>query len=622
MKAIYGDYSYTHCVRKICAFDINGLLQALQILDEFIHTEQKGYFVGYMTYEAGILLQTHCINAYTLPIPMHKDKKQPLLYFALYQKRKKLKPFKPKGKFALHIAKNLDYKTYKQHFFAIKENIKNGHTYQLNYTQEILLHSPLSSKQLFKHLSPRQKTPYKAYINNAFLKVLCFSPELFFKIKDRLITAQPMKGTIKRALYDEILSKKEQKTKDKALKLALQKDGKNRSENLMIVDLLRNDLSKVIMPNSLQIKELCAIHSYPSVHQMVSTIKGRLPNNFLLSTIFQALFPCGSITGAPKLKTMELISQLESRSRGVYCGALGLVSHKEISFCVPIRTLSKIHTQKVYRYGVGSGVVWDSICEDEFAELNLKSKFLNAKNQPYDLFETMLCRNGHIFLLDRHLKRLQGSAFALGFNIEQLSKLTLSQNTSQLDVTTFDRFYTHYQNLPYIDNTMWHNATHLCENLGVNVKNGFDSILRLTLHYNGSLHLESLPLSPIPTQRIVLSPQPLDSSHLLISHKTTHRPYFAAAQKMIEQGKIFDMIFYNQKGEITEGSRSNIVCEIKGRFFTPHLQSGLLQGTLRNMLLDSRLITQKKLTIKHLYNADRIFCLNSVRGVVQVELQP
>ena len=627
MKAIYGDYSYTHCVRKLYAFDTNGLLQALQILDEFITTKQKGYFLGYMTYEAGILLQAHYANAYAnLPIITHKHKKQPLLYFALYHKRKKLKALQPKGRFSLNIAKDLDSRAYNQHFLAIKENIKQGHTYQLNYTQEILLHSSLPSKQLFQHLSLRQNTPYKAYISNAFLKVLCFSPELFFKIKHNIITTQPMKGTIKRALHDENLNIKEQKAKDKALKLALQKDSKNRSENLMIVDLLRNDLTKVIAPNSLKIKELCAIHSYPSVHQMISTIKGHLKNDFLLSQIFQALFPCGSITGAPKLKTMEIISQLESRPRGVYCGALGVVSYKETCFCVPIRTLSKIHNEKIYRYGVGSGVVWDSVCEDEFAELKLKSKFLNAQNQQYDLFETMLYRNGRIFLLDRHLKRLQSSALVLGFNIEQFLCLVSSQRTNQLNITTFDAFYMQCGDLSCIDNTMWQDSTQFCKNLGVNkLKNvnglSDECILRLSLSHNGNLRLESLPLLPLSTNKVILSPKALDSTHLLISHKTTHRPHFATAQKMIEQEKIFDMIFYNQKGEITEGSRSNIVCEIKGIFYTPHSQCGLLQGTLRNVLLDSRLIFEKRLTIKHLHKADRIFALNSVRGIVQVELE-
>lgn len=627
MKAIYGDYSYTHCVRKLYAFDINGLLQALQILDEFITTKQKGYFLGYMAYEAGILLQAHCMNTYaTLPVITHQHKKQPLLYFALYHKQKKIKSLKPKGKFSLNIAKDLDSKAYNQHFLAIKENIKQGHTYQLNCTQEILLYSSLSSKQLFQHLSLRQNTPYKAYISNAFLKILCFSPELFFKIKNNTITTQPMKGTIKRALHDENLNIKEQKAKDEALKLVLQKDGKNRSENLMIVDLLRNDLSKVITPNSLKIKELCAIHSYPSVHQMISTIKGHLKNDFLLSQIFQALFPCGSITGAPKLKTMELISQLESRPRGVYCGALGVVSYKETCFCVPIRTLSKIHDEKIYRYGVGSGVVWDSVCEDEFAELKLKSKFLNAQNQQYDLFETMLYRNGRIFLLDRHLKRLQSSALVLGFNTEQLSRLVSSQRTNQLDITTFDAFCMQCGDLSCIDNTMWQDSTQFCENLGINGSKNIsklsnECILRLTLCHNGNLRLESLPLLPLSTNKVIISPKTLDSTHLLVSHKTTYRSHFSTAQKMIEQGKIFDMIFYNQKGEITEGSRSNIVCEIKGIFYTPHSQCGLLQGTLRNMLLDSGLLFEKRLTLKHLHKADRIFCLNSVRGIVQVELE-
>lgn len=626
MAVIYGDYVYKHCVRHIYAFDRDGLFQALKILDDFVCAKHRGYFVGYMTYEAGVLLQADSAPPYRHLLQRRRGAKQPLLYFALYMERKKLKRQKHKNTFPLGIARGLEWDSYQKNFLAIKNNIKNGHTYQLNYTQEILLHSAFSPRHVFNSLLSYQNTKYKARICNAFLQVLCFSPELFFSIKKGVITTQPMKGTIQRISQNNTPSRFSTKANDKALKRTLQKDSKNRSENLMIVDLLRNDLSKVIKPHSLRVKELCAIHSYPSLHQMVSTIEGSVGDDFLLSDVLCALFPCGSITGAPKLKTMDIIAQLESRQRGVYCGALGMVSAKDISFCVPIRTLSKLKHEEVYRYGVGSGVVWDSVCEDEFAELELKSQFLHAKNECYDLFETMLCRDNRIFLLREHIERLYKSALALGFELENLKEILAILCERECDMgmfkaDDFNAFYSRYRGLQDCDSGLWEEASGLCEKLGVNLgANDKACILRLLMRHNGALSLEALPLGLAPQPSVVLSLCALDSAHPLIRHKTTYRTHFEKARAMIEGGKIFDMIFYNHKGEIMEGSRCNIVCEIQGRFYTPHSQSGLLQGTLRDMLLRHGLIEQKRLKLKALQKAQRIFCINSVRGIVEVRL--
>ncbi|WP_317397257.1 anthranilate synthase component I family protein [Helicobacter bilis] len=482
---VFGDYIYTDSKRILQAFSYDEVIACLRIMQNHTKRKKKGYFVGYLTYECGLLLQdsyygmkdgknldskqlersagfkaqtienqaienldsktchtetlvevskvleskkdfstfaaTHtCKNidskksAPQCPTPAQvkgntesnpstnktNNIKEPLLYFELFLKRKKFKPIQKKYQKnkLFNIVKPLDKKRYILDFSRIKENIQQGHTYQVNYTQEILL-SPLLKKDsftYFKILSSRQNTPYKAYITNKHVEILSLSPELFFHYKNHTITTQPMKGTIKRAFIEKNKIKNEVKPNLKLYKQykkipkikgidkvsdfsnlkTLHYDSKNRSENVMIVDLLRNDLSRIGLQGSVRVKELFAIRTYPTLHQMVSTIQAKLPKHYGIIEILKALFPCGSITGAPKYKTTHIISELEQRKRGVYCGAIGVISKKECIMSVPIRTLYKPKQDTYYHYGVGSGVVWESLAEEEFSELQLKCKFL------------------------------------------------------------------------------------------------------------------------------------------------------------------------------------------------------------------------------------------------------
>ena len=609
---VYGSYTYKKPLRKLIAFDIKGVLSALDSIDIFLNSQNKGYFVGYITYEAGVLLSTYKLGAYEhlhkAIIQLHQSVSytSPLLYFTLFKKRKKFKFLHTHTKPSLHIVKGLDSKAYTQGFQVIKNHIHKGDSYQVNFTQEILLHSPTKPKHLFKQLLSHQNTTYKAYMKNVFMEILCFSPELFFKVKNHTITAQPMKGTIKRGKGGE----------DRELKGRLQADSKNRSENIMIVDLLRNDLSKIIKPHSLRVKELCAIHSYPSLHQMVSTLQGRLAH-ICIREIFQALFPCGSISGAPKLKTMEIIHSLESRLRGVYCGALGVISAKDTSLCVPIRTLFKHSSESCYHYGVGSGVVWDSVCEEEYAELALKSRFLSAK-EDYALFETMLYDEGHIFLLAQHLNRMYKSACDLGFESKLIQRLCAVVSPSETNIS--DDFITRYSYICFDgEDRLWGRAHFLFEFLQMPLPYK-RCIVRLTLSRDGVLNLSISPLDDIASHTLLVSSQNIDKHNPLIYHKTTQRAHFANAQELIKEHKIFDMLYCNKKGFVSEGSRSNVLCEIEGRYYTPRIQNGLLGGTLRAVLLDNGCIREKNLYLKHLKKASRILCINSVRGIVEVKL--
>ncbi|MCX2717327.1 bifunctional anthranilate synthase component I family protein/class IV aminotransferase [Helicobacter sp. MIT 21-1697] len=613
---IYGNFKYKNPTRKLIAFDVQGVLSALECIESTLKSKPKGYFVGYMTYEAGVLLQAYQAKAY-IHLSRHlkttiSPYKQPLLYFAYFTQRHKCKNLKMPHHtpFSLFALQGLDNERYKSAFKRIKEYILKGESYQINYTQELKLYSKVRSKQLFKEILLRQNTAYKAYIKNTFGEILCFSPELFFKVKNRTITAQPMKGTIKRAKIH---------TLDSLQKRTLQQDRKNRSENMMIVDLLRNDLSKIIKPNSLHIKNLCAIKSYPTLFQMVSTLQGKISKHTSLRDIFCALFPCGSITGAPKLKTMEIIQSLESRQRGVYCGALGVISAKKMSFCVPIRTLFKSTKEDFYRYGVGSGVVWDSVCESEYAELALKTHFLQAiPLESFALFETMLFDNGRIFLLKEHLERLLRSARQCGFDVTHLVSFVTSFRESYVPHLTFSHLV-----FPHIESLAQRDCVKQAQVFFTFCKQQMPqerAILRLSLLPNGSLNLVIKPFVPHRSTRVILSAYRQDSHNLFLRHKSTQRAHFADSVKLIESGAVFDVLYCNQKGELCEGARSNIVLEIEGRFYTPKRKSGLLSGTLAQVLLQSGAIEAKTLTHKHLAKAQTIYCINSVRGIVQVQL--
>ncbi|RDU66091.1 chorismate-binding protein [Helicobacter didelphidarum] len=434
---IYGKYRYIKPIKTLIAWNYHDILKCLSYIQTHIDKKKKGYFVGYLTYESAIILQAYHYLEHKIFKQMKTNKledsiTQPLLYFSLFKKCKKIKKEKDlklfhkhkdfiKNKnivktnshclvrnenFLLHselfeVLEGLNKDCYHKNFYDIKNAISKGESYQVNYTQEIKLKPMLkiSSWQYFLLLSRMQYTKYRAYIANEYTEILSFSPELFFKVKGNEIITQPMKGTIARAYRNNLkqqhdITLKSKQTRfvhtkkrkqhsyeidvkqDLKNKKKLQNDLKNRSENVMIVDLLRNDLSRIATQGSLKVSELFTIHTYPTLHQMVSTIRARLSKKYRILDILYALFPCGSITGAPKLETMSLISQLESRKRGVYCGAIGVLSKKKISLSIPIRTLSKATNESFYRYGVGSGIVWDSNMEHEFEELKLKCNFL------------------------------------------------------------------------------------------------------------------------------------------------------------------------------------------------------------------------------------------------------
>ena len=641
---IFGHHKYKKSILKLSARNYKEAKKLFETIEQYKH---KYYFLGYVEYEFYKILQDK-----------HFVSTEPLAYFEAFAKKKKLSYKNLKAnKFLRYYPhfysektphKALDFKSYEEGFKCIKAAIAKGQSYQVNFTQEFFLHTEIEGFMLFKLLLERQNTPYAMYFKNEFKEILSFSPELFFATKKhknsvRIIT-KPMKGTIKKG-------KNKQENKHNAE--LLQKDLKNRSENVMIVDLLRNDLAHIAKAKSIKVSKLFNIESYKTLLQMTSSIEGTLRKNVGFFEIFKALFPCGSITGAPKLETIELIQSLEQRDRGVYCGALGLIHKDKSVFNVGIRTLCKKAGKKAFSYGVGSGVVWDSVLNEEFRELELKSSFLkhsvkrgnvgqdsldqsNAKKDmanvrmgDFYLFETMLGLGDRVLFFKEHVERIIKSAKHFGFEYENLKSAFakvleakrdfkgFSGDLSKINTKLFSGnygFFDVWENLE-IKNAFFENQSFTTKNLN---KNAY--ILRLILCQNGKYDFEIVPLLPLVSTTLRLS-KILSIKDDLTFHKTSLNALYATQSILWKEDKCFDVAFFNTKKELCEGTRSNIVVQKGGKYYTPKLECGLLAGIYRQFLLQIGAIQECVLSLEDLQNADKIYCLNSVRGLVRVELE-
>lgn len=472
----------------------------------------------------------------------------------------------------------------------IKEYILRGDTYQVNYTLKLLFDFAGSPESLYLALRRNQPVSYSAYLHLGNERILSFSPELFFRKTGPHCLVKPMKGTMARG-----------RTIDEDLRFAtaLRNDPKNRSENVMIVDLLRNDLGRLSTMGSVKANSLFTVETYSTVHQLTSSIEGQVDLHIDLEKLFKALFPCGSVTGAPKIRTMEIINELEQEKRGVYTGAIGYLSPTgDAVFNVPIRTvlLRNNHGEM----GIGSGVVHDSNPKAEWQECLLKGRFLTHPRPDFQLIETLLWQRGSGFwLFDLHLNRLEQSA----------------------------RYFDYPMNTEDLKNTL--NAKAKCWSEDV-------ARVRLLLFRDGRVAIEHTPCPapaaidiPLPTTadgpalpRALFSTEPTDSSSPFLYHKTTLRPLYNAERQRALDRDAFDVIFVNERGEITEGSISNVLIRQGTQFFTPPIDSGLLPGICREHLMARHpdLISEKVLFPKDLRNAHAIYLINSVRGVVQVQL--
>ena len=448
-------------------------------------------------------------------------------------------------------------------------HIACGDVYQLNLTWRIDFTFFGSHLALYRKLRRSQPVNYGAYLSLPDRIIMSLSPELFLERSGDVLVSNPMKGT--RARDGD-------KGTDQALAIALQQSEKDRAENLMIVDLIRNDLGKIAQIGSVRVDRLFAIEQYPTVYQMVSQVSGRVPDRSLFPTL-QALFPSGSVTGAPKIRAMEIIGDLERSSRGIYTGAIGHIRPGgDFVFNVAIRTIELTPNNRG-RLHVGSGIVADSSTNAEYAECWSKARFLTELPSDFALLETLLLQDGQLKRLDAHLLRLKQSADFFGFKYDE----------SRIRETLL---YTQKKSLE---------GSHR---------------VRLTLEKDGRIDVGFQPLVYLP-QRIsfVLAPDRVDSSNILLLHKTTARGLYDRALRRLKT-ECFDALFFNQREELTEGARSNVFLLKNGVWFTPPVESGLLDGIMRQEILRTRPVRVQKLYYDDLINADAVYLSNALRGLV------
>ncbi len=562
---------FTHPSEVLKAYHPDEVRPLLDRLEEA--TRGGAYAAGYLAYE--------CAPAFEATAQVHSRTAQPLAQFGLFDVPETMLPMAPVAEPLTCTPWVLDTtpEAYAHNIHLIHEAIARGDTYQINYTLRAAARlTGGSGRQFYERLRRAQRADYCAWLDCGDFQILSASPELFFAKSGNVVTTRPMKGTVRRGVQPE---------EDAALERWLSESRKNRAENLMIVDLLRNDLSRIARPGSVHVPALFTIERYPTVLQMTSTVQATLRDEIALGDLFAALFPCGSITGAPKLKSMELIRQLEHTPRGPYCGAIGWIKPGgDAQFNVAIRTLTLDTGSSAMICGLGGGITWDSRSDEEYAEVVTKSKFLEFEPKEYELLETLLLRDGQFWLEDLHLARLARSAATLGFPPPAPA---LQQ--------TLTRYALQYP--------------------------GGDYRVRLCYSREGAVHLEGFPIAPNPplTVPVALARSPVSSQDPLLQHKTTQRDLYEHHVHAAPPGQ-YDVLLWNERGEVTEFTRGNFVLEQNDAFYTPPQAAGLLPGVYRERLLEEGQITERVITLADLAQAEALWFVNSVRGWVAVQLPP
>ena len=536
---------------------------------------------GFFSYELGYLLEPRLVSL--LP----RERKMPLLWFGLYTGPRELTGAEVQdwlneeaiGNPTLgELAHSWDSVSYLKRFEKVQNNIRSGDIYQLNLTFKAKFNLQGSPLALYRDLRLKQRVAYAGLVDTGDATILSASPELFIKQEGRIIETRPMKGTAPRAGTLEA---------DDVVRGVLSKDVKNRAENLMIVDLMRNDLGRIADLGSVNVTDLFTVETFKTLHQMTSGVRAELKPGIGIVDILKAIFPPGSITGAPKIRAMELIRELETEPRGVYCGAIGRFSPDGTALLnVAIRT-TVIDRNGSGEMGIGSGIVADSDGAKEYAECLLKMKFLTDPVRRFELIETMLYEPGKgIWLRGYHLARLAASAAYFGFAFDA------RKVSAAIDAAT---------------------GAKADERLRV----------RLLLDEDGGVSVTTTPQPPTASDvvmRYVISDTRLNSTDLFLYHKTTRRELYDREWKHYADTLAADEVIYlNEHGELAEGSRMTIFIERDGKLLTPRLAAGVLPGTLRAALIDEGRAVEARLTVQDLNGPDKIYLGNSVRGLVRAE---
>ena len=542
------------------------LSEVRAILHEIEDWQKKGFYaVGYVSYEAA--------PAFEKKLQVHKAPLlgEYLIYFTIHDRADEA-PF-PLAYDEVDMPAQWQSLTTEQEYEkaigTIHHHIRQGDTYQVNYTVQLGAElNPQDSWAIYNRLVVEQNAAYNAYVEHDNQAILSISPELFFEEHRGELTTRPMKGTTNRGLT--VAADLEQAD-------WLRQDPKNRAENMMIVDLLRNDMNRISEIGSERVEQLCQVEQYSTVWQMTSTIKSQLRPEIGLGEIFDALFPCGSITGAPKISTMAIIKATEKAARGVYCGTVGIcLPDQRRIFNVAIRTIQLEDGKAIY--GVGGGITWDSTWESEYIETQQKSAVLYRKNPQFDLITTGKVEQGSLTFQDQHLKRLWEAAryFAYPFDEEKL-EAELNQSLAELDPST-------------------------------------DYRLRISIAKSGKVTCQREKLQALPETfcKAILVPQNANLQQPFTYFKTSYRPHLSLGQQ--------EQIYYNAQGQLLESSIGNLVLQLDSHLYTPPVELGLLDGIYRQHLLATGQATEKILSLDDLKSAEKIYACNALRGLYELEI--
>lgn len=553
-------------LRVHAAYSYETVLPVLKTVEQ--EASAKGlYAVGFIAYEAG-----HAFLDPSCAVPSSSGS-FPLIWFGIYKKPEKISfpSFLEKSPVKIKWTPSVSGNEYRTCFNKIKEYIRAGDTYQVNYTYRLRTLFSEDPWMFFVRMVNAQGYGYGAFVDTMDWAICSASPELFFSLEGEYLVSKPMKGTSMRGL---------QQADDLEKAAWLAKSEKNRAENVMITDMVRNDMGRIADVDRVEVSSLFDIEKYPTLWHMTSKVCCQTKAD--IADIFCALFPAASITGAPKVRTMQIIAELENAPRKIYTGTIGYIfPERRVQFNVAIRTVLLDKRNRTAEYGVGGGIVWDSESADEMQECRTKAGILAQPMPVFELLETILWtpENGY-FLLDDHLKRMKDTAnyFSCHINIEIiLGKLKALETKLSL--------------MPHK--------------------------IRLMVSQAGEPTLEVHLLSNIrQPYRICVGKQSVDSNNPFLYHKTTYRQVYE--QALAESPGYDDVLLWNERGELTESCFANVVAELNGRLLTPPVSSGLLPGTYRSLLIQQGTIEEEIVFIKDLHRYSKVYLINSVRGMWEV----
>jgi para-aminobenzoate synthetase / 4-amino-4-deoxychorismate lyase len=557
---------YRNPLQMMVATDASSLIAVLRRVEK--HVEAGGQAAGMLEYEAGYALEPRLH-------PLLANGARPLAFFGLYDDCTILDEVAFPGENQVdveHLGLAITRENYFARIAAIRRLIEAGEVYQINFTTRVRFETSRTGWELFCGLFQRHPVPYAAFLNTGDGQIVSFSPELFFQIENGHIMVRPMKGTAPRGRT---------LAEDVACAEALRIDAKNRAENVMIVDLMRNDLGRICRIGSVKTPRLFDVERYPSVWQMTSTVEGELQEDCGVQSIFRALFPSGSVTGAPKIRAMEHIAHLENSPRGAYTGAIGFCAPGRACFNVAIRTVTL--RGETGTMGIGGGITYGSSAAAEWEECQWKAAFLTQSQPEFKLLETM-CWSGEYRHFEDHLARMKESAEYFDFRFDERKILGALQDLAKRLPNTPQR-------------------------------------IRITLAQDGRLEIERRNHVDERFGRVRISNHAVSSNDRFLFHKTTNRRLFDTAFCSARNARFDDALFFNERRELTQGAAHNVFVVKEGVWQTPPISCGLLRGTCRAQVLRERPDAREAiLTMNDLVRADEIYLCNSVRGVYPVQL--